>query len=198
MSPALQEPPPSPAGSFPALLPAELQQQLADAVRCEVDRALAQRSRRLALFVTSGELDKIMVAAVLAAGAAAMDFEVDIFFAFWGLSAIRTKSVFEGKQPVDRLLTLMLGSGLDGLPASRFNFMGLGARFLQNVMKGKSVASLEELLAIAEESGVRMTACQMSMDVMGVTRQELRPGVAVGGVATFLASAAQCGATLTI
>ena len=179
-------------------LPANLHAAIADTVRLEVDRALARRSRRLALFVTSGELDKIMVAAVLAAGAAAMDFEVDMFFAFWGLSAVRTRSVFEGKQPVDKLLTLVLGSGLEGLPASRFNFMGIGARFLQNVMKDKSVASLEELLAIAEEAGVRMTACQMSMDVMGVTRQELRPTVTVGGVATFLASAAQCGATLTI
>ena len=183
---------------FEAPPPTDLSLAIADAVRLEVDRALARRSRRLALFVTSGEVDKAMVAAVLAAGAAAMDFEVDMFFAFWGLGAIRTQSVFQGKQPVDKLLTLMLGSGLDALPASRFNFMGLGARFFQSVIKDKSVASLEELLTLAEEAGVRTTACQMSMDVMGITRQELRPTVAVGGAATFLANAAQCGVTLAI
>ncbi len=179
-------------------LSAEVEAAIAGAVRGEVDRALAKRSRKVALLVTSGELDKLMVAAILAAGAAAMDYEVDAFFAFWGLCALRDKKVFEGKQPVDRLLTLMLGSGLEGLPASRFNFMGLGARFLEKVMKGKQVASLGELLDLAMEGGVRMMACQMSMDVMGISKEELRPGVGICGVATFLRGATQCGATLTI
>jgi peroxiredoxin family protein len=182
--------------------PLELSQELLDAiasrVRSEVDSALKRRAKRMALLVTSGEVDKLMVAATVAVGAAAMDFDVEVFFAFWGLSAVRAKSVFEGKRPVDQLLTAMLGSGLGGLPASRFNFCGLGARFLEQVMKGKKVASLEELMAMAEESGVRMTACQMSMDVMGIKREELRPGVGIGGVAAFLANASQCGTTLTI
>ena len=114
-----------------------MQEAIAEAVRSEVDRALALRSRKMALLVTSGELDKLMVAGLVAVGATAMDYEVDMFFAFWGLSALRTKSVYQGKQPVDRLLTLMLGSGFDCLPASRFNYGGLGARFLRGVMKGK-------------------------------------------------------------
>lgn len=179
-------------------LSGEVRELIAETVRREVDRALARRSRKLALLVTSGELDKLMVAAIVAAGAAAMDYEVNIFFAFWGLSAIRAESIYNGKQPLDKLLTLMLGSGLEGLPTSRFNFFGVGARFLESVMKGKRTASLGELIGLAEEGGVHMTACQMSMDVMGITQKELRPGVEVGGVATFLASATQSGATLTI
>jgi peroxiredoxin family protein len=187
-----------PGGGRAVALPAELQEAVSEAVRLEVERVLARRSRKLALLVTSGEVDKLMVAAILAAGAGAMDYEVEMFFAFWGLSAIRARSVFEGKQPVDKLLTLMLGSGCQGLPASRFNFLGVGARFLENVMRAKKVVSLEELLTMAEETGVRMTACQMSMNVMGITREELRPGVSLGGVTSFLASATQCGAALTI
>ena len=189
---------PAEAASTAVALTGELRYLIAETVRREVDRALARRSRKLALLVTSGELDKLMVAAIVAAGAAAMDYEVNVFFAFWGLSAVRAESHYSGKQPVDKLLTLMLGSGLESLPTSRFNFLGFGARCLERVMKGKQTASLEELIALAEEGGVRMTACQMSMDVMGITKKELRPGVEVGGVATFLAAATQCGATLTI
>lgn len=186
------------AESAPLALTPELENLIARRVRAEVDRALAQRSKKFALLVTSGELDKLMVAAIVAAGAAAMDFEVDIFFAFWGLSAVRSKSIFKNKRAIDKLLTLMLGSGLDSLPASRFNCLTLGARFLERVMKDKKVASLEDLMNLAEEGGVRMTACQMSMNVMGITKEELRPNVTVGGVAAFLAIAAQCGTTLTL
>lgn len=186
-------------GTGPAtVLSPEIEAAIADRVRLEVDRALGRRARKMALLVTSGELDKLMIAAILAVGASAMDYEVDVFFAFWGLSAVRAKSAFKGKRPLDKLMTLMLGSGLEGLPASRFNCMGLGARFLEGVMRGKKVASLEELIAMAEESGVRMTACQMSMEVMGIAQDELRPGVTVGGVAAFIGSASQCGLSLTI
>lgn len=83
---------PAERASTAVALTGELRHLIAETVRREVDQALARRSRKLALLVTSGELDKLMVAAIVAAGAAAMDFEVNVFFAFWGLSAIRAYS----------------------------------------------------------------------------------------------------------
>ena len=78
------------------------------------------------------------------------------------------------------------------------NFFGIGAKLLRTLMKRKQVASLEELAQMAREMGVKIIACQMSMDVLGITKDELWDGIEVGGVATFLADAAKSKVTLFI
>ena len=88
--------------------------------------------------------------------------------------------------------------GTEGLGVRKMNFFGIGANLLRTLMKRKQVASLEELAQMAREMGVKIIACQMSMDVLGFTKDELWDGIEVGGVATFLADAAKSKVTLFI
>jgi peroxiredoxin family protein len=84
---------------------------------------------------------------------------------------------------------LMMPRGSKKLSLSKMNMGGLGAKMIRNVMKNKNVASLEELIQSAVSNGVNLVACNMSMDVMGIKKEELIDGVKIGGVATFLGSA---------
>jgi peroxiredoxin family protein len=92
----------------------------------------------------------------------------------------------------------MTPAGIGGLPVSRLNFAGAGARMLRQMMKQKDVVSVEELFEVARESGVRLVACTMSMDVMGIQPDELVDGLELGGVATYLGDAADSKVTLFV
>jgi len=173
------------------------------AVRAYVDEQLAAlRDRvpdnRVTLVVFSGDLDRHLASLVIATGAAAMGLEVSIFYTFWGLSALKKASHLDGKSAKEKMFTLMTPGGLSTLPLSRLNFGGMGRAMLRSMMKEQEVASVEELFATARELGVKMIACTLSMDVMGITREELLDGVEVGGVATFLGDAARSRAAFFI
>ncbi len=172
--------------------------------RTELRRALAEIEDRLpqdkaAIVVFSGDLDKALAAFVIATGAAASGLETSLFFTFWGLSAIRRKDAPATRNGLgERLMALMTPASSEGLGVSKNNFFGLGARMLRSMMKAKQVSSLEDLIALARESGVRMIACAMSLDVMGLRPEELMEGVEQGGVAAYLAEAARARVTLFI
>ncbi|HSF32498.1 MAG TPA: DsrE/DsrF/DrsH-like family protein [Candidatus Tectomicrobia bacterium] len=153
---------------------------------------------RVSLVVFSGELDKVLAAFVIATGAAAMGQQVSMFFTFWGLNALRTKKTVAGKRFFEQLMALMSPGGTRQLPVSRLNFFGVGAKLLRAMMQQKHVSSLEDLMAMARELGVRMVACEMSRDVMGIKDEELTDGLDVGGVASFLGDALRSRATLFI
>lgn len=153
---------------------------------------------KAAIIVFSGDLDKMIAAHIIATGAAAMGLETTLFFTFWGLSAIKERSKLEGKSLAERMMALMTPSSSEGLHPSKMAFMGAGAVMLRQMMKQKDVSSLEDLMDLAKELGVKTVACDMSMDVMGIRPDELRAGVELGGVASFLAEAAKARVSLFI
>jgi peroxiredoxin family protein len=153
---------------------------------------------RASIIVFSGDLDKVLPAFIIATGAAAMGMHVSLFFTFWGLNALKKRRDLSGKGFLEKLFALMTPVGTEGLGVSKMNFFGIGAKLLRTLMKRKQVASLEELAQMAREMGVRIIACQMSMDVLGLTKDELWDGIEVGGVATFLADATKSRVTLFI
>lgn len=149
--------------------------------------------------VFSGDLDKTIAAFIMANGAAAMGREVTIFFTFWGLNILRRpKKVKTKKTFIEKMFGMMMPRGTKKLGLSRMNMGGAGAKMIRAVMKSKGVSSLEELIQSAIDHGVRLVACQMSMEIMGIKQEELIDGVELGGVATFLGSSEQSNMSLFI
>lgn len=153
---------------------------------------------RVALVVFSGDLDRVLAAFVIATGAAAMGQQVSMFFTFWGLSVLKKDTQFSGKTLPQRMMALMAPGSSQQLPVSQMNFFGAGAKMLRSMMKAKNVNSLEEMISLARELGVRMIACEMSRDVMGIKESELVPGLECGGVASFLADSLKSRTSLFI
>ena len=151
------------------------------------------------LILFSDDLDKALATFVLANGAAATGQKVSIFFTFWGLNAI--KKAHKPKVSKDlfgRMFSWMLPSDSTRLALSKMNMMGIGARMMRHIMTRKGVDSLESLRQQAIDNGVEFIACQMSMDVMGVKREELLDHVTVGGVATYMERADRANVNLFI
>lgn len=162
-----------------------------------VNVASEDKGKTLILF--SDDLDKALATFVLANGAAATGKKVSIFFTFWGLNAIKKSHKPKVKKDFwGRMFGLMLPSDSTKLPLSQMNMMGIGAKLMRFIMKRKSVDSLESLRQQAIDNGVEFIACQMSMDVMGVKREELLDEVIVGGVATYMDRAEQANVNLFI
>ena len=157
----------------------------------------AGRGKTLILF--SDDLDKALATFVLANGAAATGQKVSIFFTFWGLNVL--KKVQKPKVEKDifgRMFGMMLPSSSLKLKLSQMNMFGLGSRMMRFLMKRKGVDSLESLRAQALEQGVEFIACQMSMDMMGISREELLDEVTIGGVATYMERADKANVNLFI
>ena len=139
--------------------------------------------------VFSGDLDKTIAAFILANGAASLGRKVTMFFTFWGLNILRKpKKVRVKKSFIENMFGAMMPRGTRNLGLSRMNMLGAGSKMIRGIMKSKGIASLEELIDDARNHGVRLVACQMSMDVMGIKQEELIDGVELGGVATFIGS----------
>jgi len=148
---------------------------------------------KLSMVVFSGELDKVLAAFVIATGAVAMGMEVVMFFTFWGTPVLRDKKKKAGgKDVMGKMFGAMLPTGTGDVKLSNMNMGGMGTAMMKSLMKKKNVASLEEMLDLAEELGVRIYVCEMSMDLMGFKREEFIDYKDMGfaGVATFLQEAA--------
>ncbi|NLG84749.1 MAG: FAD-dependent oxidoreductase [Firmicutes bacterium] len=142
------------------------------------------------IVVFSGDLDRAIASFIIANGAAAMGRRVTMFFTFWGLNILRRpQRVRVRKNLLERAFGLMMPRGSRRLGLSRLNMFGLGPRMIRFIMRRKNVFSLEALIDRAKAAGVRLVACQMSMDLMGIRREELLDGVEVGGVTSYLAAA---------
>lgn len=150
--------------------------------------AINKDAKNMVIF--SGDLDKAIAGFIIANGAAAMGREVNMFFTFWGLNILRkAQQVRVRKNIIERMFGMMMPRGSKKLGLSKMNMLGIGPRMIRGVMKSKNINSLEELIEIAQKNGVKITACSMSMDVMGIKREELIEGIELGGVASMLASA---------
>jgi peroxiredoxin family protein len=151
----------------------------------------------VSMVVLSGDMDKLFAAFIIASGAAAMGMPVTMFFTFWGLQAIR-KPVRNGTGLFGKMLGLFL-KDINGVGPSKLNMGGMGRWMFKKMMKSKNVASLPELRQTAIDLGVRLQACQMSLDVMEIKREDLIDEVQdIVGVAAFLETAAQSKTTLFI
>lgn len=150
------------------------------------------------ILLFSDDLDKALAALVIANGAAAMDSPVTIFFAFWGLNILRKQATRKGKDLLSRMFGFMMPKGSEKLKLSKLHMMGMGTTMMKQVMRKKNVKLLPDLIAAAKDAGVRFLACSMSMDVMGISKEEMIDGVEVGGVATFLGAAEKSNMTLFI
>ncbi|MBQ2978924.1 MAG: FAD-dependent oxidoreductase [Bacteroidaceae bacterium] len=156
-----------------------------------------EKGKTLILF--SDDLDKTLATFVLANGAAATGKKVSIFFTFWGLNAIKKANKPRVKRDIwSRMFSWMLPSDSTQLSLSQMNMLGIGAKMMRYLMKKKGVDSLETLRQQAIDNGVEFIACQMSMDVMGVKREDLLDEVTVGGVATYMERAEQANVNLFI
>jgi peroxiredoxin family protein len=182
---------------------AEVERQL-KAFRDEIEGKLAEVRERTVddaatIIVFSGDLDKVLAGFVLATGAAAAGLETSMFFTFWGLSALKKKGAAAGsKNIMEKMFALMTPSSSESLGTSKMNYFGMGSVMLRKMMKDKQIASLEELMAIARELNVKLIACTMSMDAMGVAKEELVDELTYGGVATYMADAVRSRVTLFI
>ena len=150
--------------------------------------------------VFSGSLDRILAAFVLATTAAASGMQVEMFFTFWGLSALRDPKKSAKKDFLGRMFGWMLPRGMKKLPMSQMNMAGAGPVMIRHVMAKKKFASTEEMLAICAETGVHIYACDMSREIMGISAEELidYPHMGTCGAATFLEKAAGGRVTLFI
>ncbi|MGO9838093.1 MAG: DsrE/DsrF/DrsH-like family protein [Polyangiaceae bacterium] len=155
---------------------------------------------RMSMVVFSGSLDRILAALVLATTAAASGMQVEMFFTFWGLSALRDPKKTPKKDFLGKMFGWMLPRGMKKLPMSQMNMGGAGPVMIRHVMAKKNFASTEEMLAICAETGVRIYACDMSREIMGISAQELidYPHMGTCGAATFLEKAAGGRVTLFI
>jgi peroxiredoxin family protein len=160
-------------------------------------RAEPAVGNKLSMVVFSGEMDRLMAAFIIATGAAASGMEVTMFFTFWGLQAIK-KASRTGKSLMGRMLGWFLHD-INGVGPSKMNFGGAGRWMFKRMMKNRNVTSVPELRDLARELGVKMLACNMSMDVMEIGREDLIAEVDdVVGAATFLEEAAHSKTTLFI
>lgn len=151
------------------------------------------------IVVFSGDLDKALASFVIATGAASMGRKVIMFFTFWGLNVLRKpKKVKVTKGVLDKMFGMMMPRGSEKLGLSQMNMGGLGPQMIRMVMNRKNVASLESMISQTQMLGIKMIACQMSMDVMGIKKEELLDGVEIGGVASYLAAAEESNVNLFI
>lgn len=151
------------------------------------------------IVIFSDDFDKAIASLIIANGAAAAGKKVTLFYTFWGLNMIKkiekpsVKKDFFGK-----MFSFMMPSHSKKLSLSKMNFGGMGIKMMRSRMKSLNIASFETLMQTAIDNGVEMLACQMSMDVMGVKKEELFDNVKVAGVATYLEEAEEANMNLFI
>lgn len=154
-----------------------------------------ETAKRLAIIASHGSMDMAYPPFILGTAAAAMDMEVAIFFTFYGLQILK-------KGKIDKLRVPPIAN--PAMPIPMPNILGMlpgmtamATMMMNKWMKKAKVAKLSELLEMSKELGVRMIGCQMTMDVMGIKREDLIDGIEIGGAATFLEFASHSAITLT-
>ncbi|MHB1294729.1 MAG: FAD-dependent oxidoreductase [Anaerolineae bacterium] len=182
------------AGQKDGRIVARLQKGVAKVSAASSQTQPATNAKTMVVF--SGDLDRALASFIIANGAASMGQQVTMFFTFWGLNILRRRDPAPvRKNLVERMFGMMLPKGADALKLSKLNMGGLGTAMMKGVMKAKNVDALPSLMAAAQQSGVRLIACQMSMDIMGIKPEELIDGVEVGGVATMVHATDQANAS---
>ncbi|NOU93603.1 hypothetical protein GC093_10270 [Paenibacillus sp. LMG 31456] len=151
------------------------------------------------IILFSGELDKAIAAFIIANGAAAYDHEVTIFFTFWGLNALRKDEKIRLKKGwLENMFAKMMPRGANKLGLSKMNFGGMGPKMIKHVMNKHNALSLPQLIELAQEQNIKLVACTMTMDLLGLQKEELIDGIEYAGVAAYLGDAADAKVNLFI
>jgi len=153
---------------------------------------MSQQKKKTTIILFSGDYDKAMAAYIIANGAAAYDHDVTIFHTFWGLNALRKDAHIPVKKGfLEKMFAKMMPRGADRMGLSRMNFGGLGPKLIKYVIKKHNAMPLPQLIEMAKEQGVKLVACQMTVDLLGLKPEELIDGIEFAGVATYLADASE-------
>ena len=147
-----------------------------------------ENKKKLSIICFSGDFDKLVAAFTLATGSAAVNYEVNLFFTFWGLNAVKKNQghAFLGKGFLAKFFNFLMG-GVNNVPLSRLNFGGLSPKLMTHLMRKRNVATLKELMEAANALEVNLYACEMSMHILGLEKETFVSEVKdVLGVATFL------------
>lgn len=146
--------------------------------------------KKTTIVLLSGDYDKTMAAYIIANGAAAYDHEVTIFHTFWGLNALRKdESISVEKGFLEKMFAKMMPRGADQMGLSKMNFVGFGPKLIKKVMKKHNALPLPQLIEMAQEQDVKLIACTMTMDLLGLQKEELLDNIEYAGVAAYLAEA---------
>jgi peroxiredoxin family protein len=163
-----------------------------EALKRKVENIKPGAEERVSIIVFSGDLDKVLAAFIIATGAVAMGMEAVMFFTFWGTPVLRDPVKKVGKKDLmGKMFGFMLPKGRNAVKLSKMNMAGMGTSMMKSLMKKKNVASLDQMLAMAAELGVKIYICEMSMSLMGFKQGEFidYPNLQYVGVATFLEQA---------
>ena len=160
---------------------------------------MKEPKKKMTLIVFSNDMDKAIAAFILATGAASAGMNVTMFFTFWGLALLREKEHSPKRKPfVGKMFGWMLPKGPGGTRISKMNFFGAGTSMMKGVMRSKKMPQLDEFMNMAVSMNVKLVACTTSMEIIGITREELIEGIEVGGVATYLGDATESSVNLFI
>lgn len=176
-------------------------QKQIDELKAKVSMLEGMNQDQLSIALVSGDFDKILAAMVIALGAAAMDTEVKLFFSFWSLAALRDPNKRgQGKNFISKMFGVMLPRGKEKLKMSNMNMFGMGSHMIKSIMKKHGVPSMAEMFKEAGELGVEITICEMSMDLMGIKKEELidYPNLRFAGAVTFAGDMGESTAQLFI
>ena len=149
---------------------------------------MEQKSTNIILF--SGDYDKAMAAYIIANGAAAYDHEVTIFHTFWGINALRKQEPMNVKKGfLEKMFGKMMPRGAEKLALSNMNMMGMGPKMIKHVMNKHNALTLTELIDMAREQDIKLVSCTMTMDLLGLQKEEQLDDIHYAGVAAYLADA---------
>lgn len=158
-----------------------------------------EKKQKTTIVLFSGDLDKAIAAFIIANGAAAYDHEVTIFTTFWGLNALRKDEQVPVKKGIlEKAFGWMMPRGADKLSLSKMNMLGMGPKMIKHVMKKHNALSLPQLIEMAQDQGIKLVACTMTMDLLGIQKEELMDGVELAGVAAYLGEASEGNVNLFI
>lgn len=147
-------------------------------------------TKKTTIVLFSGDYDKAMAAYIIANGAVAYDHEVTIFHTFWGLNALRKDELLKvNKGFMEKLFGKMMPRGSDKMGLSKMNFAGMGPKMIKKVMKKHNAVPLPDLIEMAEEQDVKLVACTMTMDLLGLQKEELMDEIEYAGVGAYLGDA---------
>lgn len=177
------------------------QQHIEQEIEALKTRTAGLQKNKMALICFSGDLDKLLAAFLLATSAAAMGVEVLMFFSFWACTALRkTKARVKGKDIFGKMFGFMLPKGANKMKLSKMHMGGMGTGMMKYLMKKKKVDSLPEMIQVAEELGIEICVCEMSMNIMGMKRGEIidYKGIQFAGASKFLKEASGTDLTMFI